>query len=164
VQVKGSVALQTAFHVNINTYQHPTENRTFLCSRFVSRTTFRSAGATSQVWTTIYSLILLSKKSDYAAAHGITADALFLTQPPAPGRRLRSWAAIWRGLLWWNGATELGQNLGCSSMKHQSADLDHVFQERRSDEQCEGNPFSLRMNKHKLPGIELRTIPNRRST
>ena len=30
VQVKGPVsAVQTAFHVNIHTYQHPNENRTF---------------------------------------------------------------------------------------------------------------------------------------
>ena len=34
VQVKGTVSnIEAAFHVNMRTYQHPTENRTFYCAR-----------------------------------------------------------------------------------------------------------------------------------
>jgi kumamolisin len=76
VQVKGSVAaIEAAFHVNLRTYQHPTEDRTFYApdSEPVTSLPF-------SLWHVSgldnYSLPhpMFVKKSDYANAHGIAPE------------------------------------------------------------------------------------------
>jgi subtilase family serine protease len=76
VQVKGPVsAVQAAFHVNIHTYQHPNENRTFYAPDREP-----TVNLPFNLWHISgldnYSMPhpLLVKKSDYAKAHGIAAD------------------------------------------------------------------------------------------
>jgi kumamolisin len=76
VQVKGTVsAIENAFHVNINTYQHPTENRTYFSADREPSTTLPFA-----LWHVSgldnYSIphTMLVKKSDYAKAHGIQPE------------------------------------------------------------------------------------------
>ncbi len=76
VQVKGQVStIETAFHVNMRTYQHPTENRTFY-----SPDREPSANMPFQLWYISgldnYSIphTMLVSKSDYAAAHGIAPE------------------------------------------------------------------------------------------
>src|SRR6202021_1091385 len=76
VQVKGPVsAVQTAFHVNLHTYQPPPENRTFYApdrepTVSLPFNLWHISGLDN------YSIPhpLFVKKSDYAAAHGIAAD------------------------------------------------------------------------------------------
>ena len=76
VQVKGPVsAVETAFHVRMGTFQHPTENRTFF-----GPDTEPTTDLAFNLWHVSgldnYSIPhpLLVKKSDYAAAHGIDAS------------------------------------------------------------------------------------------
>lgn len=78
VQVRGPVtAVETAFHVNIQNFKHPTENRTFFGPDREPTTTLPFS-----LWHVSgldnYSIPhpLLVKKSDYAAAHGITPEAV----------------------------------------------------------------------------------------
>jgi subtilase family serine protease len=73
VQVKGTVqAIETAFHVSMNTYQHPTESRTFFGtdrepSPNLSFNLWHVSGLDN------YSIPkpLYVKKADFAAAHGV---------------------------------------------------------------------------------------------
>jgi hypothetical protein len=54
VQLKGSVAtIETAFHVTLGLYQHPTEDRTSMLRTASPRWTCLSSCGTSRVWTTI---------------------------------------------------------------------------------------------------------------
>ena len=76
VQIKGPVsAVETAFHVTIRNYQHPTENRTFFAPDREP-----TVDLPFNLWHVSgldnYSIPhpLLEKKSDYAAAHGISPD------------------------------------------------------------------------------------------
>src|ERR1035441_9959584 len=78
VQVKGSVAaIEAAFHVNMQTYQHPTENRTFF-----GPDREPTVDLPFSLWHVSgldnYSLPhpLYAKKSVYAAAHGIAPEAV----------------------------------------------------------------------------------------
>src|SRR5271163_29943 len=73
VQIKGPVsAVETAFHVSMHTYQHPTESRTFYAPDSEP-----TVDLPFNLWHISgldnYSLPhpMLVKKSDYAAAHGI---------------------------------------------------------------------------------------------
>jgi subtilase family serine protease len=73
VQVKGSVsAIEAAFHVNLMTYQHPTENRIFF-GPDKEPTTDLSFALWHISGLDNYSIphALYVKKSDYAKAHGI---------------------------------------------------------------------------------------------
>ena len=76
VQVKGTVAdIETAFHVNLRTYQHPTENRTFYAPDREPTVDLPFA-----LWHISgldnYSIPhpMYVKKSDYAQAHGIDPE------------------------------------------------------------------------------------------
>ena len=76
VQVKGTVSnVEAALHVNMRTYQHPTENRTFY-----SADREPTVDLPFNLWHISgldnYSIPhpLYVRKSDYAAAHGIEAD------------------------------------------------------------------------------------------
>jgi len=78
VQVKGTVsAVESAFHITMQTYKHPTENRTFYGpdrepTTSLSFSLWHISGLDN------YSIPhpMLVKKSDYAAAHGISANAV----------------------------------------------------------------------------------------
>ncbi len=78
VQVKGPVAaVESAFHVNMRTYQHPTENRVFYAPdrepiTNLAKPLWHVSGLDN------YSIPhpMLVKKSDYAQAHGINANAV----------------------------------------------------------------------------------------
>ena len=78
IQVKGSVlAIEQAFHVNMLTYQHPTENRIFF-SADREPTTSLSFDLWHISGLENYSIPqpMLVNKNDYAAAHGISPDAV----------------------------------------------------------------------------------------
>ncbi len=76
VEIKGTVgAIETAFHINLKTYQHPTENRIFFApdqepSHNLPFNLWHVSGLDN------YSIPQprYVKKSDYAAAHGIYPD------------------------------------------------------------------------------------------
>jgi kumamolisin len=78
VQIKGSVsAVEAAFHVTMRTYQHPTENRIFYApdnepAVVLPFSLWHISGLDN------YSIPhpMFVKKSDYAAAHGISPDAV----------------------------------------------------------------------------------------
>ena len=78
VQVVGPVsAVEAAFNVKMNTYKHPTENRTFY-SPDREPTTSLAIPLWHVSGLDNYSIPkpLYVKKGDYAAAHGISADSL----------------------------------------------------------------------------------------
>jgi subtilase family serine protease len=115
VQVKGSVsAVQTAFHVNINTYQHPTENRTFFAPDREPVTDLPIS-----LWHVSgldnYSIPhpMYSKKSDYAAAHGISTDAVVSHATTGSGPSASFLGSDMRAAYYGGTAlTGAGQNLG----------------------------------------------------
>jgi len=76
VQVQGSVAdIERAFHVNMGVYQHPTENRTFYGPDREPTTDLRVAlWHVSGLDNFSVPHPLFTRKSEYAAAHGIEAD------------------------------------------------------------------------------------------
>ncbi|HEY1986302.1 MAG TPA: S53 family peptidase [Terracidiphilus sp.] len=78
VQVKGTVAaIETALHVSMNTYQHPTENRIYFAADR-EPTTQLSFSLWHVSGLDNYSIPhpLVVKKSDFAAAHGIYPEAV----------------------------------------------------------------------------------------
>lgn len=115
VQIKGSVlAIESAFHVNMLTYQHPEENRVFYAPDREPTT-----GLPFQLWHISgldnYSIPhpMFVKKSDYTQAHGIDPDQLinYATTGSGPsnsflGSDMR--AAYYGG----SALTGAGQNLG----------------------------------------------------
>jgi subtilase family serine protease len=114
VQVNGSVsAIESAFHVNILTFQHPTENRAFYAPDREP-----TVDLPFQLWHISgldnYSIPhpMYVKKSDYAKAHGIDPDSISLATtgsgPSASflGSDMR--AAYYGG----TALTGSGQNLG----------------------------------------------------
>jgi subtilase family serine protease len=115
VQVRGSVsAVEAAFHVQMRTYQHPTEGRTFY-------------GPASEPTTDLpfdlwhvsgmdnYSLPhpMLEKKSDYAAAHGITPEEVVTHATTGSGPSASFLGSDMRAAYYGGTAlTGAGQNLG----------------------------------------------------
>jgi subtilase family serine protease len=115
VQVKGSVsAVEAAFHVSMKTYQHPTEARTFFGPDREPTTDLPFA-----LWHVSgmdnYSLPhpLYVKKSDYAAAHGISADAVVKHATTGSGPSASFLGSDMRAAYYGGSAlTGAGQNLG----------------------------------------------------
>ena len=115
VQVKGPVsAVQTAFHVNIHTYQHPNENRTFFAPDREP-----TVNLPFNLWHISgldnYSIPhpLVVKKSDYATAHGIAADQVVAHATSGSGPSSSFLGSDMRAAYY--GGTSLtgaGQNLG----------------------------------------------------
>jgi kumamolisin len=115
VQVKGPVsAVQTAFHVNLHTYQHPTENRTFFApdrepTVSLPFNLWHISGLDN------YSIPhpLFVKKSDYAAAHGIAADKVVSHATTGSGPSASFLGSDMRAAYYGGTAlTGAGQNLG----------------------------------------------------
>ena len=115
VQIKGPVsAVEAAFHISMNTYRHPTENRIFY--------------ATDREPTTSLPFLLwhvsgldnfsiphpmLVKKSDYAKAHGISPDAVVTHATTGSGPSASFLGSDMRAAYYGGTAlTGAGQNLG----------------------------------------------------
>jgi len=115
VQVKGTVSeIESAFHVNLLTYQHPTENRIFYAPDREPTTDLPFA-----LWHISgldnYSIPhpLYVKKSDYATAHGIAADKVVTHATTGSGPSKSFLGSDMRAAYY--GGTSLtgsGQNLG----------------------------------------------------
>jgi subtilase family serine protease len=115
VQIRGPVsAIETAFHVTLRTYQHPTESRTFYAPDREPTTDlpfplWHISGLDN------YSIPhpLFVKKSDYAKAHGIDPDAVVSHATTGSGPSSSFLGSDMRAAYY--GATTLtgaGQNLG----------------------------------------------------
>jgi kumamolisin len=115
VEIKGSVsAVQAAFHVNMHTYQHPTEGRVFYApdrepTVSLPFNLWHISGLDN------YSLPhpLLVKKSDYAKAHGISPDKVVAHATTGSGPSASFLGSDMRGAYYGGSAlTGAGQNLG----------------------------------------------------
>lgn len=115
VQVKGSVqAVETAFHVTMMTYLHPSEGRLFYAPDRQPTTDlpfnlWHISGIDN------YSLPhpLLVKKSDYAAAHGMTVDEVVTHATTGSGPSASYLGSDMRAAYYGGTAlTGAGQNLG----------------------------------------------------
>ena len=115
VQVKGPVsAIEAAFHVNMMTYQHPTENRIFYAPDREPTTDLPF-----QLWHISgldnYSIPhpLYVKKSDYAAAHGIDPEDVVTHATTGSGPSASFLGSDMRAAYYGGTAlTGAGQNLG----------------------------------------------------
>jgi kumamolisin len=115
VQVKGPVsAVESAFHVAMHTYQHPTENRVFYGPDREPSTELPFA-----LWHVSgldnYSMPhpLYVKKSDYAAAHGIKPEAVGTHATTGSGPSASFLGSDMRAAYYGGTAlTGAGQNLG----------------------------------------------------
>ena len=118
VQVKGSVAnIETAFHVSMRTYQHPTENRSFYSP---------DAEPTVDLPFSLWHISgldnfstphpMLVNKNDYAAAKGINADQVVSHATTGSGPSASFLGSDMRAAYYATGAnatlTGAGQNLG----------------------------------------------------
>ncbi|MGA7860165.1 MAG: S53 family peptidase, partial [Terracidiphilus sp.] len=114
VQVKGPVAaIETAFHVNMRTYKHPTENRDFY-----SPDGEPTLDLPFNLWHVSgldnYSIPhpLLVNKNDYAAAHGIEADKVVSHATTGSGPSASFLGSDMRAAYYGSGSlTGAGQNL-----------------------------------------------------
>jgi len=115
VQVKGTVSnIEAAFHLNMRTYQHPTESRTFYSPD--REPTF---DLPFNLWHISgldnYSIPhpLFVKKTDYAAAHGIDADKVVSHATTGSGPSASFLGSDMRAAYYGGTAlTGAGQNLG----------------------------------------------------
>jgi subtilase family serine protease len=115
VQIAGPVsAVESAFHTTINTYQHPTENRTFYApSREPTPDLPFSLWHISGLDNFSIPHPLYVKKSDYAAAHGISADAVVSHATTGSGPSASFLGSDMRAAYYGGTAlTGAGQNLG----------------------------------------------------
>jgi kumamolisin len=131
VQVKGSVAaIESAFHLVLRTYQHPTENRIFYAPDREPTTDLPFA-----LWHISgldnYSIphTMLVKKSDYAKAHGIDADKVVTHATTGSGPSASFLGSDMRAAYYGGTAlTGAGQNLGLFEFEGTDlADLDTYF-------------------------------------
>ncbi len=115
VQVQAPVsAIERAFHVNIQNFRHPSENRTFFSPDREPTTTlpfnlWHVSGLDN------YSIPhpLMVKKSDYAAANGISPDAVVSHATTGSGPSSSFLGSDMRAAYYGSGSlTGAGQNLG----------------------------------------------------
>jgi subtilase family serine protease len=124
VQVKGPVAaVEAAFHVNVRTYQHPTENRTFYAPDREPTTDLSFA-----LWHVSgldnYSIPhpLLERRSDYAQAHGINTKDVVSHATTGSGPSASFLGSDMRAAYYGGTAlTGAGQNLGL--LEYEGTDL-----------------------------------------
>lgn len=115
VQIEGSVAnIETAFHLSMGVYQHPTENRTFYAPDREPM-----VDLPFQLWHISgldnYSIPhpMYVKKSDFAAAHGINANAVVSHATTGSGPSASFLGSDMRAAYYGGTAlTGAGQNLG----------------------------------------------------
>jgi kumamolisin len=124
VQIKGPVSsVEKAFHVNIHTYQHPTENRTFYApdSEPTTSLPFPLWHVSGMDNYSIPRPLLLDKKT-YAQAHGINSDAVVSHATTGSGPSASFLGSDMRAAYY--GGTTLtgaGQNLGL--LEYEGTDL-----------------------------------------
>jgi subtilase family serine protease len=115
VQIKGTVsAVESAFHVSMRTYQHPTEGRTFYApdrepTPNLAFSLWHISGLDN------YSIPhpMLVKKSDYAKAHGIAPEAVVSHATTGSGPSASFLGSDMRAAYYGGTAlTGAGQNLG----------------------------------------------------
>ncbi len=115
VQVKGTVgAIETAFHINMRTYQHPTEGRIFYAPDSEPKvdlpfSLWHVSGLDN------YSIPhpMIVKKAEYAVAHGIDADAVVSHATTGSGPAASFLGSDMRAAYYGKGSlTGAGQNLG----------------------------------------------------
>ncbi|HEV2575755.1 MAG TPA: protease pro-enzyme activation domain-containing protein [Acidobacteriaceae bacterium] len=115
VQVSGSVAnVESAFHVHMQTYKHPTENRNFF-SADQEPTTDLSINLWHVTGLDNYSIPhpLLETKAAYAAAHGIDASKVVSNATTGSGPSASFLGSDMRAAYYGSGSlTGSGQNLG----------------------------------------------------
>jgi kumamolisin len=144
VQVKGNVALiENAFHVNMRTYQHPTENRTFY-----SPDREPTVDLPFNLWHVAglnnYSIprAMFVKKSDYAAAHGISAEAVVSHATTGSGPSASFLGSDMRAAYYGGTAlTGAGQNLGL--LEYYGTDLADLTTYFKNAGQTNSVPVSL---------------------
>ena len=115
VQVKGTVAaIETAFHVDMRTYQHPTEDRVFFAADReptvdLPFSLWHISGLDN------YSIPrpLFASRSHYAEAHGIEPEAVVSHATTGSGPSASYLGSDMRAAYYGNGAlTGVGQNVG----------------------------------------------------
>jgi subtilase family serine protease len=115
VQVKGSIAaIETAFHVDMRTYQHPTEGRTFFApdrepTVDLPFNLWHISGLDN------YSIPhpMFANRNDYAKAHGIDPEALVSHATTGSGPSASFLGSDMRAAYYGSGSlTGAGQNLG----------------------------------------------------
>lgn len=131
IQVKGTVAnIEAAFHVNMRTYQHPTENRTFYSpdrepTMDLPFNLWHISGLDN------YSIPkpLFVRKTDYAAAHGISPEEVVKNATTGSGPSASFLGSDMRAAYYGTGSlTGSGQNLGLlESYGTDLADLNTYF-------------------------------------
>ena len=144
VQVKGSVAaIEAAFHVNMQTYQHPTENRTFF-----GPDREPTVDLPFSLWHVSgldnYSLPhpLYAKKSVYAAAHGIAPEAVVSHATTGSGPSASFLGSDMRAAYYGGSAlTGAGQNLGL--FEYEGTDLADLTTYFKNVGQTNNVPVSL---------------------
>src|ERR1035437_119462 len=127
LQVEGPVAaIQTAFHVSMGVYQHPTENRTFYAPDREP-----TVGLPFPLWNVSgldnYSIPhpMLVSKSDYAKAHGIDPEAVVSHATTGSGPSSSFLGSDMRAAYYGTGTlTGAGQNLGL--LEYVGTDLDDL--------------------------------------
>jgi kumamolisin len=144
VQVKGPVsAIETAFHVNLRTYQHPTENRTFYApdrepSTSLPFSLWHISGLDN------YSIphAMYVKKSDYAKAHGIAPEAVVPHATTGSGPSASFLGSDMRAAYYGGTAlTGAGQNLGL--LEYYGTDLSDLSTYYKNVGQTNNVPVTL---------------------
>jgi kumamolisin len=144
VQVKGTVSnIEAAFHVNMRTYQHPTESRTFY-----SPDREPTLDLPFNLWHISgldnYSIPhpLYVKKSDYAAAHGIEADKVVSHATTGSGPSASFLGSDMRAAYYGGTAlTGSGQNLGL--LEYYGTDLADLTTYFKNVSQTNNVPITL---------------------
>ena len=114
VQVKGTVlAVETAFHVTMGTYQHPTEGRTFFAPDREPTTDLPfNLWHVSGMDNFSIPHPLFVKKSDYAAAHGVQPEEVVSHATTGSGPSASFLGSDMRAAYYGGTLTGAGQNLG----------------------------------------------------
>jgi subtilase family serine protease len=144
VQIKGTVsAVETAFHVSMLTYQHPTENRSFF-----SADREPTVDLPFNLWHVTglnnYSIphALFVKKSDYAAAHGIAPEAVVSHATTGSGPSASFLGSDMRAAYYGGTAlTGAGQNLGL--FEYEGTDLADLTTYFKNAKQTNNVPVTL---------------------
>jgi kumamolisin len=144
VQVRGPVsAIETAFHVNLLAYQHPTENRVFFAPDREPTVDLPFA-----LWHVSgldnYSIPhpLYVKKSDYAKAHGISPDEVVTHASTGSGPSASFLGSDMRAAYYGGTAlTGSGQNLGL--LEYYGTDLADLTTYYKNAKQTNKVPITL---------------------
>ena len=144
VQIKGPIwAIENAFHVNMSTYQHPKENRTFY-----GPDREPTVDLPFKLWHISgldnYSVpqARVVKRADYAAAHGITPDAVVSHATTGSGPSASFLGSDMRAAYYGSGSlTGSGQSLGL--LEYYGTNLADVTTYYKNVGQTNSVPISL---------------------